>query len=60
MKHYTKIHRVRITELQDKTLRILKEKYKINPAHFIRQAISEKLEREKLQIKESIKERLPF
>ena len=60
MNKLTVIHNIRISEKQDKTLRTLKQKYGINPAHFIRQAISEKLQLEKLEIKESIKIKCPF
>ena len=46
----TEIYRVRLSETQAKTLKTLKQKYRVNPAYFIREAISEKLKHEKLEI----------
>lgn len=43
----TKKHTFKITEFQKKTLIILNKKYKISTSNFIRNAINEKLEREK-------------
>ena len=60
MKQYTNTYVLKLSEKQAKTLKTLKEKYKVNPAHFIREAISEKLKREKLELKEVIKEKQPF
>ena len=48
----TNIYRLRITEKQAKTLAILKKKYRYNTAQFVRDAISEKLERERKSIVE--------
>jgi len=39
---------------------VLKQVYKINPSHFIRQAFVEKLQREMPNIRENNKEKLPF
>lgn len=61
MKQLTENYSIKISEIQQKTLIRLKKKYHINPAHFIRAAITEKLEREKLEIKQRIlKSDCPF
>jgi post-segregation antitoxin (ccd killing protein) len=46
---YSKVKVIKISETQDLTLKNLR-KYNVNVARFIRQAIQEKLEREKIQI----------
>lgn len=46
MKQYTKVQRIRFSEEQVKSLVILKEKYRIKPSSFIRQAIKEKIQRD--------------
>jgi len=46
---YTKVKVIKISETQDLTLKNLR-KYNVNVARFIREAIQEKLEREKVQI----------
>jgi hypothetical protein len=43
----TEIQQFRISTLQKKTLKVLHKKYKINTSNFIRDAIQEKLERER-------------
>ena len=43
----TKEHTIKVSEIQKRTLVILKKKYRVNTSSFIREAISEKLEREK-------------
>lgn len=55
MAYKTVKYTVRISENQSKTLTILKEKYNVNTSWFIREAIAEKLQREKIDIKESVK-----
>ena len=61
MKQLTINYSIKISEIQHKTLTNLKQKYKINPANFIRSAIAEKLQREKLEIKQKInKSDCPF
>ena len=52
----TKNHKFRTDEIQKQTLIVLDEKYKINVSNFIRQAIAEKLEREKETIFKNYKE----
>jgi post-segregation antitoxin (ccd killing protein) len=46
---YNKVKVIKISETQDLTLKNLR-KYNVNVARFIRQAIQEKLQREKIQI----------
>ena len=46
----TEKHTFKILESQKKTLNILHQKYKINTSQFIRNAINEKLKREKESI----------
>jgi hypothetical protein len=48
----TTIHKVRLTENQANSLKILKL-YNVNISQFIRQAIKEKLQRDWKQIKET-------
>lgn len=61
MKQLTVNYSIKISEIQHETLQKLKQKYKTKPSHFIRQAISEKLQREKLEIKQKIKKSdVPF
>jgi len=52
MKKFTINKTIKISEIQNETLNILKAKYKINTQDFIRQAISEKIKRDKIKIKE--------
>jgi len=54
---YTKVKVIKISETQDLTLKNL-SKYNINVARFIRQAIQEKIEREKVEIITNYKESL--
>lgn len=60
---YSKVKVIKITETQYNTLERLK-KYKVNVSKFIREAIQEKLERDKkdilLEFNESKKEYCPF
>ncbi len=46
---YNKVKVIKISETQDLTLKHLR-KYNVNVARFIRQAIQEKIEREKIEI----------
>ena len=46
----TELQQFRITKLQKQTLKILHNKYGINTSQFIRDAISEKLQRDKMLI----------
>ena len=56
----TIIHKVRLTENQANSLKILKS-YNVNISQFIRQAIKEKLQRDWKQIKEpKQKQKCPF
>lgn len=52
----TKTHTFKISEKQKETLRILHYKYNINTSKFIRDAINEKLQREKDSIFKNYKE----
>ena len=52
----TKKHTFKISEVQKKTLIILHKKYNINTSSFIRNAINEKLEREKESVYNNHKE----
>ena len=45
MKHYTKVKVIKITDIQHQTLKKL-DSYNINVAQFIRDSISEKIQRE--------------
>ncbi len=56
MKQYFRKRTIDITITQDETLYKLKNKYKVKVSHFIRQAITEKLQRDYRSIIESIKE----
>jgi len=57
---YTKSKVIKLTELQYQTLKKL-EKYNVRVCDFIRDAISEKLQREKIEIvKPKIKNVCPF
>jgi post-segregation antitoxin (ccd killing protein) len=49
MKHYTKVKVIKISEVQDQTLKKLRS-YKVNVAQFIRDAIQEKLKRDHLDL----------
>lgn len=49
MQKYTKTKVIRITDLQHKTLQKMKS-LNVDVGNFIREAISEKLEREKIEI----------
>ena len=60
MQKYTKTKVVRITEIQHKTLQKMKS-LNVDVGNFIRNAISEKLQREKIEIvKPKIKDVCPF
>ena len=60
MQKYTEIETFKTTKIQKETLNKLKT-YKVNKSKFIRDAIKEKLEREKLDIiNKSKKEYCPF
>ena len=50
MINYTKVKVIKITESQDKTLKKMKS-YKINVSKFIRDAISEKINKEYKELK---------
>jgi hypothetical protein len=52
----TEYHRFNCTPQQKQTLKILHTKYKINTSQFIRDAINEKLQREKNGIISQFKE----
>lgn len=58
MKRYTEVKVVKLTPIQSKTLKKMKS-YGINVAKFIRDAISEKIEREKIDLVPKIKEEKP-
>lgn len=60
MLQYSENYNIKLSKAQKETLEKLKSKYRINPAIFIRQAIAEKLDREKLAINEVTKIKLPF
>jgi hypothetical protein len=59
MKRYTKTKVIRITETQHKTLQKMKE-LNVDVGRFIRDAISEKIQREKIEILKPKKEYCPF
>lgn len=50
MMQYTVNYSIRLTDIQHKTIINLRDKYKVNPQHFIRTAIQEKLNRDKAEI----------
>ena len=52
----TEKHTFKTTEIQKQTLKVLKNKYKINVSVFIRSAIIQKLEREKDDLFSNYKE----
>lgn len=54
---YSKVKVIKISETQDLTLKNLR-KYNVNVARFIREAIQEKIEREKVEIINNYKESL--
>ncbi len=57
---YTKSKVVKLTEVQYQTLKKL-EKYNVRVCDFIRDAISEKLQKEKIEIqKPKVKDNYPF
>ena len=56
MTQLTEIQQFKITTEQKKTLQTLHKKYKINTSQFIRDAINEKLQRDKGSIVSSFKE----
>lgn len=57
---YTKVKVIKITDIQDKTLKKL-DSYKINVAQFIRDAIAEKIKREYSElIPKPVKFKAPF
>lgn len=60
MQKYTKTKVIRITDLQHKTLQKMKS-LNVDVGNFIRDAIAEKLQREKIEIvKPKIKDICPF
>ena len=59
MKRYTKTKVIRITETQHKILQRMKE-LNVDVGRFIRDAISEKIQREKIEILKPKKEYCPF
>ena len=59
MKQYTKVKVVRITESQHTTL-IKMQSYNIDVGNFIRQAISEKIKRDYVDLLPKIKNECPF
>jgi len=60
MKRYTKTKVIRITETQHNTLVKLKS-YNVDVGNFIRDAISEKIQREASELKEKLKkQKYPF
>ena len=60
MQKYTKTKVIRITDLQHKTLKKMKS-LNVDVGNFIRDAIAEKLQREKIEIvKPKIKDICPF
>lgn len=59
MKRYTKTKVIRITETQHKTLQKMKE-LNVDVGRFIRDAISEKIHREKIEILKPKKDYCPF
>jgi hypothetical protein len=54
---YSKVKVIKISETQDLTLKNLR-KYNVNVARFIREAIQEKIEREKVEIISNYKKSL--
>jgi predicted transcriptional regulator len=61
MKQYTETYRIKLSADIKLSLDNLKIKYHIIPAKFIRQAINEKLQRDRKQIKEEkTRIKLPF
>lgn len=54
--YLTERHTFKTSENQKQTLKVLKDKYKINTSKFIRDAIKEKLEREKESMFKNFKE----
>jgi predicted transcriptional regulator len=57
---YTENKTVKLTKIQKETLNKLKNVYKINTQHFIREAIAEKIKREYKEIKEKNQIKCPF
>jgi hypothetical protein len=57
---YSENKTVKLTKIQKETLDKLKNIYKINTQHFIREAISEKIKRDFSKIKEKNKVKCPF
>ena len=55
-----KTKQIRLSDSEYHYCEVLKNVYKINPSHFIRQAFVEKLQREIPKIRENNKEKLPF
>lgn len=61
MKQFTETYSIKLSEIQIKTLKKLKQKYKVNSSKFVREAISEKLQREYKTIIEKEKTvKMPF
>jgi len=55
-----KTKQIRLSDSEYHYCDVLKNVYKINPSHFIRQAFVEKLQRDMPKIRENNKEKLPF
>jgi len=55
-----KTKQIRLSDSEYHYCEVLKNVYKINPSHFIRQAFVEKLQRDMPMIRENNKEKLPF
>jgi len=55
-----KTKQIRLSDSEYHYCDVLKNVYKINPSHFIRQAFVEKLQRAMPKIRENNKEKLPF
>ena len=60
MRQRTVKYTIRLTEEERRWLTVLKSKYRINPADFIRDAIVDKMRIEVPKIRESNKIKLPF
>jgi len=51
---------IRLSKFELHCCEVLKQKYKINPSHFIRLAFQEKLKRDMPAIREQNRVKLPF
>lgn len=59
MQKYTKVKVIRVTDFQHKTLQKMKE-LNVDVGKFIRDVISEKIQREKIELLKPKKEYCPF